>query len=312
MKTNDQSITDQYAMYNSDCIEAMASLPSDSIDFSIYSPPFSSLYTYSNSERDLGNCKDYDEFSEHYRFVVNEIYRLLKPGRIVAVHCMPLPLTKERDGEIGIRDFRGDIVRLHQSCGFIYHSEVTIWKDPVTAMQRTKSIGLLYKQLRKDSCISRQGYPDYLCMFRKPGVNPEPVRKYYAQDDYNEDGNVGDDAGAIFPVDLWQQYASPVWMDINPYDTLQRESAREEKDERHIAPLQLEVIRRAIRLWTNKNDVVLSPFAGIGSEGFASIELHRRFVGAELKRSYYCQAVNNLNAAVVRRGQSCLFEELVA
>jgi DNA modification methylase len=270
-----------WVLYNGDCIEVLRGLPDSSIDYCIYSPPFSSLYTYSNSDRDLGNSVNYAQFSEHYGFVARELFRVIKPGRLVSFHCMLLPLSKVRDGIIGLRDFRGDLIRVHEKDGFVLHSEVTIWKDPVTAMQRTKAIGLLYKQLRKDSAMSRQGIPDYLVTMRKPGINPRPI------DHKPED----------FPLDLWQKYASPVWMDINQSDTLQRESAREERDERHIAPLQLEVIRRGLMLWSRQGDTVLSPFAGIGSEGYEAIRAERKFIGIELKGSYYIQAVENLRAA---------------
>jgi hypothetical protein len=289
-----QYVTDRFAIYNADCVEVMRGLPDNSIHFSIYSPPFASLYTYSNSERDMGNCKADAEFFTQYQFAMKELYRILKPGRLVAFHCMNLPTTKERDGYIGMRDFRGDLIRLHMDCGFIYHSEVCIWKDPVQAMQRTKALGLLHKQLKKDSCMSRQGIPDYLVVMRKPGENTERVSH----------------TAADFPVDDWQNYASPVWMDINPSDTLQRESAREERDERHICPLQLEVIRRALRLWTANGDTVFSPFAGIGSEGFVSLQMGRKFVGAELKQSYYKQAVMNLECAVVQSTQQSMFDML--
>ena len=273
--------SDRFALHLGDCVEVLREMEESSVDYAIYSPPFSSLYTYSNSERDLGNSTD-EEFAEHYRrFVAPELFRVLKPGRLLSFHCMNLPSTIERDGVIGVKDFRGDLIRVHQASGLVYHSEVCIWKDPVTAMQRTKAIGLLYKQLKKDSCISRQGIPDYLVTMRKPGKNPSPVTK-------TEDG---------FPVERWQRYASPVWMDINPSDTLQRESVREEEDERHICPLQLQVIERAIDLWTNPGDVVLSPFAGIGSEGYVAVQRGRRFVGIELKPSYYDQAQSNLRTA---------------
>jgi hypothetical protein len=234
----------------------------------------------------MGNCKGDDEFFDHYRFLVRELYRVTMPGRLLSFHCMNLPTSKQNHGHIGIRDFRGDLIRLHQDAGFIFHSEVCIWKDPVTAMQRTKALGLLHKQIKKDSCMSRQGIPDYLVTMRKPGDNPERV-SHTAED---------------FPVQLWQQYASPVWMDINPSETLQYRSAREHNDERHIAPLQLEVIRRALKLWTNPGDLVLSPFMGIGSEGYCAIQSGRRFVGSELKRSYFEQAVRNLTAAKTEQG----------
>jgi DNA modification methylase/superfamily II DNA or RNA helicase len=280
----------QWTMHRGDCVEVMRRLPDDSAHFSVHSPPFASLYTYSASERDMGNCRSHDEFFAHYQFAIAELYRLTMAGRLAAVHCMNLPTSKARDGVIGITDFRGEIIRAYEAAGWIYHSEVTIWKDPVTAMQRTKALGLLYKQLRKDSAMSRQGIADYLVVFRKPGENPEPVTKTHEG----------------FPVGLWQRFASPVWMDINPSDTLQFRSAREQEDERHIAPLQLEVIRRATLLWSNPGDVVLSPFAGIGSEGFVAIEEGRRFVGVELKRSYFEQACRNLENAHAR-SESDLF-----
>lgn len=287
----DEAAGDGWRMIMGDCVDAAREMGDASIDFSVFSPPFASLYTYSNSPRDMGNCASDGEFYDHFTYLVREMYRVIKPGRLVSFHCMNLPTTKVRDGFIGIKDFRGELIRMFEDAGFIYHSEVCIWKDPVTAMQRTKAIGLLYKQLKKDSNLSRQGIADYLVTMRKPGDNLEAITK-----DPDE-----------FPVDLWQRYASPVWFDINPSDTLQRESAREERDERHIAPLQLEVIRRAVRLWTNPGDLVLSPFAGIGSEGYVSIQEGRRFVGVELKRSYWTQAVANLERAAFLSNQPRLF-----
>lgn len=274
----DQKVTDRWSLYRGDCIDVVRDLPDASVGFSVFSPPFASLYTYSDDDRDMGNCRDADEFDGHFRYLTAELHRVIMPGRLVAMHCMDLPLSKMRDGHIGLRDFRGQLIRAMQDAGFVYHSQVTIWKDPVTAMQRTKALGLLYKQLKKDSGRSRQGLPDYLVVFRKPGDNPEPISH-----DPEE-----------FPVTLWQRYASPVWMDIDQSDTLQYQSAREHDDERHICPLQLGVIRRALRLWSNPDDVVLSPFAGIGSEGVVSLEMGRRFVGVELKASYYRQALANL------------------
>lgn len=279
-KVLDQCVSERFAMYHGDCVDVLGGLPNNSVHYSIFSPPFASLYTYSASARDMGNCSDSAEFFEHFAFLMPELFRVLRPGRLVSFHCMLLPTSKARDGIIGLNDFRGDLIRAFKSAGFVHHSEVVIWKDPVTAMQRTKALGLLHKQIKKDSSMSRQGIPDYLVTMRKPGDNEEPITHT------NED----------FPVDLWQRYASPVWMDINPSDTLQYRSAREDKDERHICPLQLDVIRRALKLWSNPNDVVLSPFAGIGSEGYVALEQGRRFVGAELKRSYYEQAVANLRS----------------
>ena len=284
----------RWEVHMGDCVEVCREQADESVDFIIYSPPFASLYTYSNSERDIGNVRDYEEFREHYNYLVPELYRMLKPGRLLSFHCMNLPLTKERDGVIGIRDFRGELIRIHQESGFIFHSEVCIWKDPVTAMQRTKAIGLLYKQLRKDSAMSRQGIPDYLVTMRKPGDNLKPVTKTHEG----------------FPVSLWQRYASPVWMDIDASDTLQRESARQEKDERHIAPLQLGVIRRAIELWTNPGDLVFSPFGGIGSEGYVSLQMERRACLVELKRSYWEQAWRNLEQAEATGTQNNLLGEM--
>jgi len=273
----DQATSERYVLYNGDSAEILKGLPAGSVHYSIFSPPFASLYTYSNSERDLGNCRTTTEFYEQFKFIVDELYRVLMPGRLLSFHCMDLPLSKERDGIIGIRDFRGELIKLFEDSGFVLHSQVCIWKDPVTAMQRTKAIGLLHKQLKKDSCMSRQGIPDYLVTMRKPGENPEPVSH----------------TNETFPVQAWQRYASPVWMDINPSDTLQASSARDEKDERHICPLQLPVIRRALNLWTNPGDIVLTPFLGIGSEAYVALEMGRRAIGIELKPSYYQQAVRN-------------------
>ena len=277
-----KEIGEQYALYNGDSAEVLKMMPDDSVHYIIYSPPFQSLYVYSNSDRDLGNCRTAEEFYQQFRFIGEELFRTLKPGRLMSFHCMNLPTSKERDGYIGIRDFRGELIRFFQEIGFIYHSEVVIWKDPVTAMQRTKALGLLHKQLKKDSCMSRQGIPDYLVTMRKPGENPERVTH----------------TNESFPVSLWQKYASPVWMDINPNDTLQYKSARENKDERHICPLQLPVIERGIELWSNPGDVVLTPFMGIGSEAYTAVKMGRKAVGVELKDSYYRQAVANVKNAL--------------
>lgn len=281
MRVLNQAEGDGWVIYHGDCIDVVRGLPDASVHYSIFSPPFASLYTYSASARDMGNCTGVDEFMQSFRYLAPELLRVIKPGRLLSFHCMLLPSSKQRDGVIGLKDFRGDLIRAFVECGWIHHSEVVVWKDPVTAMQRTKAIGLLHKQLKKDSCMSRQGIPDYLITMRAPGVNPEPVAN----------------TNETFPVGVWQKYASPVWTDINPSDTLQHRSAREDEDERHICPLQLDVIRRATRLWTNDGDTVLSPFAGIGSEGVVAIEMGRRFVGAELKASYYEQAARNLEAA---------------
>jgi len=280
MNCIEQVVKDKYAAYNGDCVDVIKGLPDHSIGYSIFSPPFASLYTYSNSPRDMGNCKTDAEFFEHFGFLIAELARVMKRGREVSFHCMLMPTSKERDGYIGLRDFRGDLIRAFQAKGFIYHSEVCIWKDPVTAMQRTKALGLLHKSVRGNAAMSRQGIPDYLVTMRAPG---DSERVTHTPEDY--------------PVMKWQKVASPVWMDIDPSDTLQYRSARENDDERHICPLQLEVIRRGIDLWTNKDDIVLSPFMGIGSEGYVALEMNRRFVGVELKESYFRQAVANLDQA---------------
>ncbi|MBS1481549.1 MAG: site-specific DNA-methyltransferase [Christensenellaceae bacterium] len=281
-RVKQQDIGERYALYCGDSCEVIKGIPDNSVHFTVYSPPFASLYTYSNSDRDMGNCRSHAEFYEQFEFLASELFRVLMPGRNMSFHCMNLPTSKERDGFIGITDFRGELIRIFQKAGFIFHSEVCIWKDPVTAMQRTKALGLLHKQLKKDSCMSRQGIPDYLVTMRKPGDNPEPVTH----------------TNDTFPVDAWQRYASPVWMDINPSDTLQARSARDEKDERHICPLQLDVIKRAILLWSNPGDIVLTPFLGIGSEAYVALELKRRAIGIELKESYYNQAVKNCKSVV--------------
>ena len=290
MNVLNQVIKENYSLYNGDSCEIMTTIPDNSIHYSIFSPPFADLYVYSNSERDMGNCKSKSEFYEHFRFIVKELYRIMMNGRLVSFHCMNLQTSKQRDGFIGITDFRGELIKLFEECGFIYHSEVCIWKDPVVAMQRTKALGLLHKQIKKDSAMCRQGIADYLVTMRKPGYNPEKITH----------------TNESFPVQVWQNYASPVWMDINPSDTLQRTSAREEKDEKHICPLQLDVIKRGINLWTNPNDIVFTPFMGIGSEIYQALKMGRRGIGIELKESYYNQAVVNCENAEKIKGSSLL------
>lgn len=291
MKVLNQASGKNWTIYQGDSCEVMKGIPSDSIHLSVTSIPFASLYTYSNSERDMGNCRSYEEFSEQYMFLGKEWFRITMLGRLVCIHCMNLPTSKERDGYIGIKDFRGDIIRWMQKLGFIYHSEVCIWKDPVTAMQRTKALGLLNKQKNKDSSRSRQGIPDYLLTFRKPDVNPEPIIH----------------TNVDFPIPKWQEYASPVWMDIHPSKTLQKERAREQADERHICPLQLEVIERAIDLWSNPGDVVFDPFDGIASTGYVALEMGRRHVGIELKESYFKQGCLNCTNAELECEQPSFF-----
>lgn len=272
---------ENWSAYNADCVDFASQLPDESIDFSVYSPPFASLYVYSDSIADMGNCKDDDEFFQQYKYLIGEKFRITTPGRMTCVHCMDLPSSKGMHGYIGRRDFSGDIIRAHIDAGWIFHCRITIWKDPVVEMQRTKAVGLLYKQLKKDSCKSRMGNPDYLLVFYKPGENPKPV------------GHKPDD----FPVDLWQKWASPVWMDVDQGKVLNGRIAKEQRDEKHICPLQLDVIQRCLVLWSNPGDRVFSPFMGIGSEGYESVKAGRYFVGTELKESYFKLACANLAMA---------------
>ena len=289
MKVLDQKSGENWVLYNGDSCEILAGIPTASIHYSITSIPFASLYTYSNSERDLGNSRNYGEFAEHYQYLGQEWYRVMMPGRLVSIHCMNLPAMKERDGFIGVKDFRGDVIRWMQACGFIFHSEVCIWKNPVVEMQRTKALGLLHKQIRKDSAMSRMGIPDYIVTFRKPGINPEPL------DHTHENYSVDHWQQVASPV--WDEYPAPVWWDINQSATLQRKSARTEKDEKHICPLQLPVIERCVELWSKEHEIVLDPFDGIGSTGYQALKMGRRHVGIELKESYFRQAALNLEAA---------------
>ena len=288
------------ALYNGDSVELIKAFPDESMHFEVYSPPFSSLYTYSNSDRDLGNSKTDEQFFEHFHFLTTELFRILKPGRIMAVHCMNLPTSKERDGFIGIKDFRGELIREFQSVGFIYHAEVCIWKNPVTAMQRTKALGLLHKQIKKDSCMSRMGIPDYVVIMRKPGDNPERVA--HTNDTYP----VSEWQNVASPI--WEYDHSPVWWDINQSDTLNVRMARDGRDERHICPLQLPVIERLLKLYTNPNDIVFTPFLGIGSEVYQAILMGRRGVGIELKKSYFDCAVENVKNAIIESSQPTLFD----
>lgn len=304
IKAVDQVVNDRYAIYQGDACELIRGVPTGTVHFGIHSPPFEGLYRFSNFDRDISN-NDGDGFWQHYAFLIQELLRVTMPGRIHAVHCMQLPTSKIRHGHIGMRDFRGEVVRAYEDAGWIFHSEVCIWKDPVVAQQRTKSIRLLHKQITKDSTISGQGLADYMLMFRKPGDNPEPVDGMF--DRYVGYGNApttvearlasGEErakAEKWFSIEVWQRYASPVWMDINQSRTLQYRSARDEKDEQHISPLQLDVIERCIELWSNPGDVVLTPFLGIGSEVYAAVAAGRRGLGFELKPSYFTQAVRNL------------------
>lgn len=292
MKVLNQVIKERYALYNGDSAEVMQGLPSDSMDYSIFSPPFESLYTYSDSDRDLGNCRNEEEFYQQFDFIAKELYRIIKPGRLISVHCMDLPASLNNDGFIGLKDFPGKLIKVFEKVGFIYHSRVTIWKDPVVAMQRTKALGLLHKQIKKDSAMCRQGIADYIITLRKPGENKERISH----------------TNETFPVEKWQQYASPVWMDINQSNTLNRKSARDERDEKHICPLQLDVIERCIELWTNDGDTVFTPFLGIGSEAYQALKMNRNAVGIELKESYFEQAVKNCENALTSPVQLSLFD----
>jgi hypothetical protein len=296
-----QSAGKNWHLWHADCVEVLRGLPDNSLHYTIYSPPFSSLYTFSDDPRDLSNCKEDETFWQHYGFVIREIARATMPGRLVSIHCMQLPTSKLRDGFIGLRDFRGDIIRAHQAAGMIYHSEVCIRKDPVSAMQRSKSIGLLHKQVVKDSALSRMAVADYVVTMRKPGDNPEPIsggfEAYHGTGDMPsvDPGTIAAHRAGAYSVQVWQRYAEPVWLDIAQSDVLTHRMARDQADERHISPLQLTVIRRCVDLWSNPGDVVFSPFAGIGSEGYVALEMGRRFLGAELKESYYRQAAANLS-----------------
>ncbi len=286
-----QNIVDDYhediyenegvTVYLGDCVKWSKRIDDESIDYSVFSPPFADLFVYSNSDHDMGNCKDDTEFVNQLRFLIKELYRIMKPGRNVSFHCMNLPTTKMRQGFIGLRDFRGDLIRAFQDVGFIYHSEVCIWKDPVVAMQRTKALGLLHKTIRENASMSRMGLPDYVVTMRKPGDADPRVTH-------------GDD----LPVQMWQKYASPIWSDIDQGRTLNKLPARDENDEKHMCPLQLDVIERCIHLWSNKGDIVFSPFTGIGSEGYCAVRMGRRFIGTELKPQYWHLACQNIEEAM--------------
>lgn len=271
-----------------DCVQLIEELPDESVGFSIFSPPFAELYTYSDKLEDMGNSKDYKEFFFAFNYLVKELYRVMWSGRNVAVHCMDLPIQKGKEGYIGLRDFSGMILKAFQDAGFIYHSRVTIWKNPVTEMQRTKALGLLHKQVKKDAAMSRVGIPDYLMIFRKDGEHQHPVN-------------------CDISVDTWQKYASPVWMDIDYSNTLNASGSSENNDEKHICPLQLDTIERAIHLWSNKGDTVLTPFMGIGSEVYEAVKLDRFGVGFELKESYYNAALNNIKQMESSKQELTLF-----
>lgn len=312
IKCVDQVVTDQYAIYNGDSCEVIRAIPSESIGFGIHSPPFEGLYKFSNYDRDISN-NDGADFLEHYAYIIQELKRVTMPGRLHSVHVIQLPTSKIRHGHIGMRDFRGEVIRAYEDAGWIFHSEVCIWKDPVVAQQRTKSIRLLHKQIVKDSCISGQGLADYIVTFRKPGDNPEPVSgcfDYYAGADGTEPDfskyTTATDGRNWYSIEVWQRYASPVWMDINQTRTLQYRGGRDAKDEQHISPLQLDVIERCIDLWSNPGDTVLTPFLGIGSEVYSAVKMGRKGIGCELKPSYFVQAKRNLE--LLKQETGGLFE----
>jgi DNA modification methylase len=288
-----EHIGDRFAAYHADAVEFAADLPENSVGLTVYSPPFSNLFVYSDSERDMGNVSSDGEFLEQYRFLIRDLYRATKPGRVTCVHCSDIPRTKSAWGYVGLYDMPSEIRRIHEEEGWTYHSRITVWKDPVVEMQRTKALGLLYKQIQTDATRNRLGLPDYVLVFRK------------TPDDEAKADKVGQDA-KLFPVSMWQQWASPVWMDINQTNVLNVKVVREDRDERHLCPLQLDLIERCVRLWSNPEDTVYSPFLGIGSEGWVSLKANRRFIGTELKEAYFRQAVKNLSEAERESGAPSL------
>jgi len=305
---------DNWTMYMGDCVDVVKNIDDESIGYSIFSPPFASLFTYTSSHRDMGNCKNDAEFAQHFDYLIGELKRVLMPGRLISIHCMNLPMTISRDGVIGMRDFRGDIIRMFERHGFIYHSEVCIWKDPLLQAVRTKVLTLAHKQISKDSSRCANGFPDYVVTMRKPGDNYEPIShgrgfEYYVGE-LPEPAAVKSDDARInkYSHEVWQRYASPVWFDIRQTRTLNERAAREHQDERHICPLQLDTIERCLNLWSNPGDTVLSPFAGIGSEGYVSLQCNRKFIGIELKESYFNESCRNLRKAKSDLGQGSLFD----
>jgi len=304
-KTDIATGTD-WKLHLGDCVDVYREIESDSVGFTIFSPPFVSLYVYSDLERDMGNCKNDEEFFKHFAYLIPEIYRTTMPGRCVSIHCMNLSSTKTTHGHIGIRDFRGEIIQAFEKEGFYYHSEHVIWKDPLVQAMRSKVIGLLHKQICKDSALCRAGLPDYLVTLRKPGENPKPIdhpnglTRFVGLEPPTVEGRK-------FSHFVWQKYASPVWMDIDIQNTLNHRAAKAQNDERHVCPLQLDVIERALTLWSKEGDLVASPFAGIGSEGYVAVKMNRRFIGAELKESYFDIAKKNLASALEDREQLELF-----
>lgn len=311
-KVYDQKITDQWSIYHGDCVEVVSGLPNESVHYSIFSPPFLSLYVYSDDPQDMGNSKTDEEFYSHFEYLIPQLMRVLKPGRLITVHCSITPMTMQHEGIIGLKDLPGHLVRLFQQYGFIYHSKVNIWKDPLVQATRTKALTLAHKQISKDSSRCAQSFADELLTFRKPGDNPEPIKHgrgfehYIGEQEEPKQPKQDDPRKNKYSHEVWQRYASPVWWDIRQSDTLNVTAGRDNKDERHICPLQLQVIARCLELWTNEGDTVLSPFAGIGSEGYEVIRAGRKFIGVELKESYYKTMINNLKRAKKQKGKRLL------
>ncbi len=299
-------ITDRYALYNGDCVDIARTIPDNSVHFEIFSPPFANLYIYSDDLRDMGNCKNTEEFFKQFDYLIPELHRILMNNRLCAVHCKNIVKYKGRDGVSGWSDFRGDIIRHFEKFGFQYHSEVVIWTDPVLEMQKTKTQRLLYCQLQRDASCTGIGMPEYLVIFKKwDEGDSTPIKHYKSVDDALRDGNVPEQA---IDLETWQRYASPVWFDIKRTDVLNVRTARENHDEKHICPLQLEVIRRAVKLWSNPGEIVFSPFGGIGSEPYIALEQKRNAVAAELKPSYFSQMVKNCREICQASEQISLFD----
>jgi len=295
---NEKSVvTDDYSCFNGDCVETLRQLPDKCADISVFSPPFAELYVYSDKKEDMGNVANYKQFEDHFKFLIPELKRVVKDGRIVAIHCMDLPIQKGKEGFIGLRDFSGMLIDWFTDQGFIYHSRATLWKNPVTEMQRTKALGLLHKTIKKDSSMSRVGIPDYVLFFRNEGENLVPITHQ----------DVDESKPDFLPVDLWQKYASPVWMDVDYKRTLQYRSARDHNDEKHICPLQLDTIERVLHLYSNEGETVLSPFGGIGSEGYTAIKMNRKSISVELKESYFNINTKNHKSAVSEKSVLKLF-----
>ncbi|MEG1011021.1 MAG: DNA methyltransferase [Ruthenibacterium sp.] len=303
-----ETITENYSLYNGDCVDVYSQLPDNSVHLHVFSPPFANLYIYSDDLRDMGNCKDTDAFFAQMDFLSPHLYRTLMPGRMMAVHCKQLAKYKGRDGASGWIDFRGDLIRHYEKHGFQYHSEVVIWTDPVLEMQKTKTQRLLYCQLRRDASLTGIGMPEYVLLFRKWEKDGDEHEKIEHFRDADEAEAAGKSPLQAFDLDTWQKYASPVWFDIRRTDVLNARIAREDKDEKHICPLQLEVIRRVVKLWSNPGDIVSSPFGGIGSEPYVALEQGRRAIAAELKPAYYAQMVKHCEEICAQKNAPTLFD----